>query len=111
MLDFVHFFYLIKEHRYDDFVCISRLSPYKLVPVRAGSGARLASREREKIAVSSQTQVAAGGGSWRQAHLCLSLSHNLICILSLNLSLSQSYLNCMLLCHYYTMKTESQIKP
>ena len=49
MPDFVHFFYLSKEHRYDDFVCISRqsLSPYKLVPVRAGSGARLARRERE----------------------------------------------------------------
>lgn len=65
----------------------SVLSSYKLVPVRAGSGARLASRE-ERGEQPGSGSCGGRGGSWRQAHLCLSLSHNLICILSLNLSLS-----------------------
>ena len=88
MLDFVHFFYLIKEHRYDDFVCISRLSPYKLVPVRAGSGARLARREREDSSEQSDSGSCGGGELATSPSLSLTLSQSDLHSLSQSLPLS-----------------------
>ena len=80
-------FYLIKEKRFDlvcDHVCPS---PYKLVPVRAGPGARLARGERREQ--SGQAQVAAGGGELATSpSLSLTLSQSDLHSLSQSLPLS-----------------------